>query len=200
MSLALRERTIVRILRRLAVRPRHIAPVALLLVLTVAGFIVARVLTERGERRESENRAQVAAAQIRGRIAQGASLTESLGRFMLDASGTGITSDEFARNALRWLSPAGFSAAAWVERVPDSRRAAYERRIGQPIVTPDARRAVVAPGSRSFYLPATLGLPHYADPAQLIPSDLPSACPVQNRAARSAASASWPAARRATFD
>ena len=39
----------------LAVRPRHIAPVALVLVLTVAGFIVARGSTERGERRDSEN-------------------------------------------------------------------------------------------------------------------------------------------------
>ena len=85
---------------------------------------------------------------------------------MLDAGGTGVTSDEFARNAFRWLSPAGFPAAAWVERVPDSRRAAYERRIGQPIVTPDARRGVVPPGSRSSYLPATLvsGFPPMAVP------------------------------------
>ena len=94
------------------------------------------------------------------------SLTESLRRFMLDASGTGVTSDEFARNALRWLSPARFPAAAWVERVPDSRRAAYERRIGQPIVTPDERHGVVPPGSRSSYLPATLvsGFPPMAVP------------------------------------
>ena len=129
----------------LAVRPRQIAPVALILALTVAGFIVARVLAERDARRDSEHRAEVAAAQIRGRVAQAASLTESLRRFMLDASGTGVTSDEFARNALRWLSPAGFPAAAWVEQVPDSRRAAYERRTGQPIVTPDERHRVVPP-------------------------------------------------------
>jgi PAS domain S-box-containing protein len=75
---------------------------------------------------------------------------------MLNTSGTGVTSDQFARNALRWLSPAGFAAAAWVEQVPDSRRAAYERRIGQPIVTPDERRSLVPAGSRSSYLPATL--------------------------------------------
>jgi PAS domain S-box-containing protein len=147
-------------------RPRHIAPVAVLLALAVAGFVVARVLAERGVRRDSENRAEVAAAQIRGRVAQAVSLTESLNRFMADASGTGVTSDEFAKNALRWLSPARFSAAAWVERVPDSRRAAYERRIGQPIVTPDDRRTVVPPGSRSVYIPATLvsGFPPTAVP------------------------------------
>ena len=136
--------------------PRQIAPVALVLALTVAGFVVARLLAERGARRDSEHRAEVAAAQIHDRVTQGASLTESLRRFMLDASGTGVSRDQFARNALSWLSPEGFQAAAWVERVPDARRAAYERRIGQPIVTPDGRRSVVAAGSRSSYLAATL--------------------------------------------
>jgi hypothetical protein len=130
----------------LAVRPRQIAPLALFLALTIAGFVIARMLAERDVRRDSDRRAEVAAVQIRARIVQATALTESLRRFMLDASGTGVTSDEFARNALRWLSPAGFPAAAWAERVPDSRRAAYERRIGQPIVTSDERRRVVPRG------------------------------------------------------
>ena len=134
-------------------RPRQIAPVALVLGLTLAGFFGARLAGERDARRDSRHRAEVAAAQIRDRVAQAASLTESLRRFMLDASGTGVTSDQFTRNASWWLSPAGFQAAAWVEEVPDSRRPAYERRIGQPIVTPDDRRTV---GSRPTYLPATL--------------------------------------------
>ena len=45
-------------------------------------------------------------------------------------------------------------------------RAAYERRIGQAIVTPDARYGVVPVGSRSSYLPATLvtGFPPMAVP------------------------------------
>ena len=85
---------------------------------------------------------------------------------MLDARSSGVTSDQFARNALRWLGPARFPAAAWVEQVPDSRRAAYERRIGQAIVTADARYGVVPLGSRSSYLPATLvtGFPPMAVP------------------------------------
>ena len=121
---------------------------------------------ERDVQRDSERRAEVAAAQIHGRIAQAASLTESLRRFMLDASGTGVTSDQFARNALNWLSPADFPAAAWVEPVPDTQRAEYEQRIGQPIVTPDERHSVVPAGSRSSYLPATLvsGFPPLALP------------------------------------
>jgi PAS domain S-box-containing protein len=148
------------------VQPRYIARVALFLALTVVGSIIARVLAERDLRRDSDRRAEVAAVQIHGRIAQAASLTESLRRFMLDARGTGVTSDQFAKNALRWLGPARFSAAAWVEQVPHSRRAAYERRIGQAITTPDARYGVVPLGSRSSYLPATLatGFPPMAVP------------------------------------
>jgi PAS domain S-box-containing protein len=148
------------------VQPRYIARVGLFLALTVVGSIIARVLAEQDLRRESDRRAEVAAVQIHGRITQAASLTESLRRFMLDARTTGVTSNQFARNALRWLGPANFSAAAWVEQVPHSRRSAYERRIGRAIVRPDARNGVVPVGSRSSYLPATLatGFPPMAVP------------------------------------
>jgi PAS domain S-box-containing protein len=137
-------------------RPRQIAPIALVLGLTVAGFIIARVLTEQGARRDAEHRAEVAAAQIRGRVAQAVSLTESLRRFMVDAGGTGVTGAQFARNAFWWLSPAGFPAAAWVEQVPASRRTTYEQQIGQPIVSPEAQYGAAPAGSRSSYLPATI--------------------------------------------
>jgi PAS domain S-box-containing protein len=138
------------------VRLRQIAPVALILGLTVAGFSGARLLGERDARRDSERRAEVAAAQIRGRIEQGASLAESLRRFVVGVAGNGVTSQEFGSNASRWLSPAGFPAAAWVEQVPASRRATYERRTGNAIVTRDQRGRIVPVGSRSSYLPATL--------------------------------------------
>jgi PAS domain S-box-containing protein len=138
------------------VRPRQIAPIALVLGLAVAGFIIARVLAEHGARREAERRAEVATAQIGGRVTQAVSLTESLRRFMVDAGGTGVTSAQFSRNAFGWLSPAGFPAAAWVERVPASRRPAYEQRIGQPIVSPSGQDSVVPAGSRPSYLPTTL--------------------------------------------
>src|SRR5918999_1599671 len=166
-------------------RLRQITPLALVLALTVAAFIVARVVTEGEARRDSEHAAEVAAAQMRGRVAQAASLTDSLSQFMLNASGTGVTSDQFARNALRWLSPADFPAAAWVERVPDSRRAAYERRIGQPIVRPDERRAAVPRGSRSAYLPATLvsGFPPMAVPGSDL-SGVPGMASALTRAIR----------------
>ncbi|MEA2429784.1 MAG: hypothetical protein QOF65_437 [Thermoleophilaceae bacterium] len=147
-----------------AVRLRQIAPVVLLLGVTVAGFLGARFLGERDARRDSQRRAEVAAAQIRGRVEEGTSLVESLRRYMVN--GTGVTSGDFASNASRWLSPAGFGAAAWVERVPASRRAAYERQIGQPIVTRDPRFRIVPVGPRSSYLPMTLvsGIPPMAFP------------------------------------
>ena len=135
-------------------RPRHIAAVALVLGLTLAGFIGARELAERDARHDSQHRVDVAAAQIRSRVAEAASLTSSLQRFMLDAGGIGVTSDQFARNVLRWLSPADFPAAAWAENVRAAERGAYERRTGQPIVRPGEQREKVPP--RSSYLPATL--------------------------------------------
>jgi PAS domain S-box-containing protein len=137
-------------------RPRQIAPIALVLGLTVAGFLIARVLTEHGARRDAERRAEVATAQTRGRVAQAVSLTESLRRFMVDAGGTGVTNAQFSRNAFGWLSPGGFAAVAWVERLPASGRTTYERRIGQPIVAPDAQDSGVPAGSRPWFLPATL--------------------------------------------
>jgi PAS domain S-box-containing protein len=147
--------------KRWGVTPRQIAPVALVLGLTIAGFLVARLLGERDARRDSQHGAEVAAAEIRGRVEQGASLAESLRRSMVGASGSGVTSEEFAGNASRWLSPAGFPAAAWVEPVPASRRAAYERRIGTRIVTQDSRGRIAPVGARSAHLPATLvsGIP-----------------------------------------
>src|SRR3981081_1370838 len=99
-------------------RPRQIAPVAVVLGLTVAGFFLARMLGERDARRDSQHRAEVAAAQIRGRVEQGASLAESLRRFMVGVGGRGVTGDDFVSNASRWLLPAGFPAAAWAEQVP----------------------------------------------------------------------------------
>jgi PAS domain S-box-containing protein len=138
------------------VRPRHIAPVALTIGLAVAGFFGARLLGERDARLDSERRAEVAAAQIRGRVEQAASLAESLRRAMAGSDGRAVTTPDFERTVSRYLSPAGFPAAAWAERVPASQRATYERRTGHPVVTRDRRGRLAPAGSRSSYLPATL--------------------------------------------
>lgn len=137
-------------------RPRQIAAVALVLALTVAAFLGARLFGGRDARLNSEYRAEVAATQIRGRVEQGSFLAESLAQFMLSVAGTRDAGEEFETNASRWLYPAGFPAAAWVEQVPASQRAAYERRTSHRIVTVDRQLAIVPVGPRSWYLPATL--------------------------------------------
>jgi len=133
-------------------RPRHVAAVALVLGLTVAGFIVAHVLAERDAWRESERRVAIAGAQIQSRVEVATSLTESLSQFMSNPKG--VTNDQFMRATFRWLSPAGLPAAAWVQEVGEGDRAAYDRRTGWPIVAPDERRRAEA--SSFSYLPATL--------------------------------------------
>jgi PAS domain S-box-containing protein len=138
-----------------SMRLRQIAPVALVLGLTVAGFFGTSLLGERGARTSSEHRAEVAAAQIRGRVEQGSYLAEGLRRLMESLAGYQFPSAEFQSNASRWLIPAGFSAAAWVEQVAASQRAAYERRTGNPIVIQDQQLSIVPAGARASYLPAT---------------------------------------------
>jgi PAS domain S-box-containing protein len=138
--------------------------VALVLALTVAGFFAARLIGQREAHADSQHRAEVAAAQIRGRAEQGTSQAESLRRLMVGVAGSGVTADEFSTDAARWLSPAGFPAAAWAEQVPASQRAAYERRTARLIVTRDQHGQITPVGSRPSYLPATLvsGIPPMA--------------------------------------
>ncbi|HKC29480.1 MAG TPA: GAF domain-containing protein [Jatrophihabitans sp.] len=146
---------------RWRIAPRRIAPLALVLGLTIAGFFGARLIGERDAQRDSEHQAEVAAAQIHARVADAATLAASLGRYMASVGETSVTDEEFASNAARWLGPAGFPGAGWVEEVGAADRAAYEQRTGHPIVTRDQRRRIVPVESRSSYLPATLvsGIP-----------------------------------------
>ncbi|MCW2540646.1 MAG: two-component system sensor kinase [Frankiales bacterium] len=122
--------------------------------MTIAGFVLARVVTEREAERDSEQRVKVAAAQIHSRVAEATALTESLRRFMVDEGGAGVTNAQFTAAALRWLGPANLPTVAWAEQVQGADRAAYEKRVGHSIVLPDARGTVSPP--RSTYLPATL--------------------------------------------
>jgi PAS domain S-box-containing protein len=138
----------------------------LALAVTVVGFFGARILGQRDARRDSEHRAEIAATEIHGRIDQGGALADSLRRFMVGAVRGGVTNGQFASIASRWLSPADLTAAAWIEQVPASRRATYERRIGRQIVVADRRGRIARAGPRASYLPATLvtGIPPMSVP------------------------------------
>jgi PAS domain S-box-containing protein len=101
---------------------RRIAPIVLVLALTAAGFVLARAWGERDVDRAAERRANVAAADIQGRVAQGTDLVDSLRGFMVGHVSPGVTNKQFVDIGARWLAPAGLPAAAWVERVPRSAR------------------------------------------------------------------------------
>jgi PAS domain S-box-containing protein len=135
-------------------RTRLVAAVGLVLVLTIAGSLLARGLAERDARRDSDRRVELAAALIGSRISEATSLTTSLRRFISTEGAAGVTNDQFAQIALRWLDPAEVPAAAWVEEIPAGERADYERRLGHVIITPEQLGKPEPP--RSSYLPATL--------------------------------------------
>jgi PAS domain S-box-containing protein len=134
--------------------PRQIAPVALVLALTIAGFVGARELGEHDASRATTHRADIAATQIHGRVNQSADLMESLRRFMVGH--VDVTNAQFSDLGSSILSAVGLAAAAWAEPVSATERAAYERRVGHRIVVTDRFDAILPSGPRPSYLPATL--------------------------------------------
>jgi PAS domain S-box-containing protein len=137
-------------------RLRQFATVALVLVLTVAVFTGARLFGERDARLHADYSADVAAAQIRAQVEHGSFLADGLAEFMLAVTGRRDAGGLFETTTSRWLSGAGFPAAAWAEQVPASQRALYERQARQPIVAVNRQLRIVPVGPRPWYLPATL--------------------------------------------
>jgi len=135
-------------------RLRQFGPVGVLLVLSIAGFFVARALGERDANRDSAHRADIAAVRVRDRIQQAETLLDGV-RLLLVSESTPLTEAQFVQVGVRWLGPSGLPAAAWVEQVPAAKRAAYERRIGHPIVVTGASGALAPVGPRKTYYPAT---------------------------------------------
>jgi PAS domain S-box-containing protein len=130
--------------------------VAVVLVLTAVGFQIARARGESDARRESSHRAEIAATQVRDRVAQAATVLDGVRRFLVQPDGSGVTNKQFVDIGARWLGPIGLPAAAWVERVSKTGRAGYERRTGQPIVVPTSSGGTRPAGLNASYLPATL--------------------------------------------
>jgi PAS domain S-box-containing protein len=143
-------------------RLRQLAPVGLVLGLTIAGFLLARAFGEMDARRASTHRADIAATQVRDRVAQASTLADGVRRFLV---GPARPTKEFS-DVGGWLSLVGVPAAAWVERVPLSQRAAYERRTGHPILEATPSGGVVPAGPRPSYLAGTLvtGVPPMGAP------------------------------------
>jgi len=138
----------------MSTRLRQFGPVGALLVLSVVGFFLARALGESNARRDSDHRAEIAAVQVRDRVVQAMTLVDGVRRLLVSEP-TPLTQADFVQVGALWLAPSGLPAAGWVERVPAAARAAYERRIDHPIVTPAATRALVPARARRTYYPAT---------------------------------------------
>jgi len=137
-----------------SMRLRQFGPAGALLVLSVVGFFLARALGESNARRDSDHRAEIAAVRVRDSVTQATTLVDGV-RGLLVSEPTPLTPAEFVQVGALWLAPNGLPAAAWVERVPASGRAAYERRIHHPIVTPFSTRAPPPVGPKRTYYPAT---------------------------------------------
>ena len=138
----------------MSTRFRQFGPVGALLVLSVVGFFLARALGESNARRDSNHRAELAAVQVRARVIQAITLVDGVRRVLVSEP-TPITPAEFVQIGGLWLAPSGLPAAGWIEQIPLAARAAYERRIGHPIVIPSPSGALVPAGARRSYYPAT---------------------------------------------
>jgi PAS domain S-box-containing protein len=149
-----------------SVRLRQLAPIVLVLGLTVGGFFVSRAHGEQDARHDSAHRAEIAATEVRDRVAQAATLVDGVRRFLAGHISPGVTTEQFGDIGERWLGPVGVPAAAWVQRVSDYERPGYEQRTGHRIVEPTQSGGVRPPGPRESYLPATLvtGIPPMSVP------------------------------------
>jgi signal transduction histidine kinase len=139
-----------------AVNARLIVPLAVVLGLAVAGCLGARAFGHRDARRASSYRVTLATTEVRSNLEHAADVAESVRRFLVGHVTAGVTNQQFADLASRWNGSTGLEAAAWVQPVPASERAAYERRLGLPISTNTSSAGFAAAGTRASYLPATL--------------------------------------------
>jgi PAS domain S-box-containing protein len=136
----------------MSARLRQLAPIGLALALTVAGFFLARVFGELDAQRDSIHQADIAATQVRDRVAQASTMADGVRRFLV---GPVSPTREFT-DVGGWLSLVGLPAAAWIEPVPSSQRVAYERRVGHRILEATPSGGLAPAGPRRSYLPAAL--------------------------------------------
>ena len=147
-------------------RLRQLGPVGVVLVLTAVGFFVTRAHNESDARHDSFHSADIAATRVRDQVAQASTLVDGVRRFLAAPDGAETTAAQFADIGGRWLGPVGLPAAAWIERVPGSERAGYERRTGRLIVVPTSSGGIRSADLRPAYLPAALvtGSPPFTSP------------------------------------
>jgi PAS domain S-box-containing protein len=126
---------------------------ALIVLLGVGGWLATRETIRRDRDAAAGRRAQVQSVRLRGVLGRASAYVAGLGTVLAGEP----TADQrrFARVAGGTAGSVGLVDALWVERVADSERARYHRRLGAPITRLTAAgRAEPAPRAAS-YLPAT---------------------------------------------
>jgi PAS domain S-box-containing protein len=128
----------------------RVAVPLLVVVLSVAGFVVTMraVSNERGN--NAHQQAEVQALEIQGQLERARAFAVGLGNAL--ASERVPDGRRFAALEGSAATAVGLTEAMWVERVSRQARRGYERRIGSPITRAPGQRAALP---AAMYLPAT---------------------------------------------
>ena len=133
--------------------PARLALPALIVLLGVAGYLVAAA-TIRGDREAAAaRRAQIESVRADGVLGRARAYVAGVGSVL---AGEGAPSEQaFARLGGSTAGSVGLVDALWVETVPISRRSRYERRLGAPIIRLSRSGRFERAGPAASYLPAT---------------------------------------------
>jgi PAS domain S-box-containing protein len=140
-----------------SVGPLRLGPTLLVLLLGVAGYAVAHRVEENDRAADAMRSAQVGSVDVQGALADTRAYVASLGSVLEDEPVRGQR--RFVNLARGTAGSVGLLDALWIQSVPQSARADYERRLGAPItrLVPAARQGqrFVRASAAANYLPAT---------------------------------------------
>lgn len=168
-----------RALRRcaLGLRPLQIATVLVLAACSVATLATLLVVERDGRRDEGRVWAQRAASAIDDEVGgAGATLIGARGLF---SASRDVEPDEFETFAAVELQDSDLLSLNWALKVPARDRAAFERRLGLPIMETPAGGAQGPAAVRPVYFPLALIAPAAAPIHALLGVDVASAAPLR---------------------
>jgi PAS domain S-box-containing protein len=142
------------------------AVLLLVVLLSVAGFVVTTRAVDSERTDSAHRRAQHQALEVQGQLERARAFAVGLGNAL---AGEPVPDGRrFAALEGSATTTVGLTGAIWVERVTDRARRSYERRIRAPISQPPGQQAA---GPAGTYLPATfvtgLGVRPGADMARV---------------------------------
>jgi PAS domain S-box-containing protein len=122
----------------------------LVVLLSVAGFVVTTRAADNERRNAAHRRAEMQALAVQGQLERARAFTIGLGNAL---KGERVPDGQrFAALEGSAATTVGLTGAMWVERVPERARRAYERRIRAPITPPPGQPAA---GTAATPRPAT---------------------------------------------